>query len=351
MLFDLKTGETRESVTWTNEAQEQVEHEGSANNNVRKRSTCSRYELLFSKVDSQLNEPGSRDAQNARRRDKYAQDFSESSLQLRLATGDNELHPYFEHFFEIQSVRDGLNALDAKIQVGFVVAIITVLFFFCYYHPKHVQRSLEVNLQRMLDQQFSQLREHQSKLYFSDERSSSRDSKPAETESEREPETDCEMSADASAKQKVGKIQVCVDADSLLGHGANGTAVYRGTFESRSVAVKRTVKSRNVSVSASLEESRELEMLRSVQHPNLVHYYCVEEDINFRYLALELCQCTLDQYLLADSGSKTPTDLQTQTDSQTQIQNSKLAILTEGEICSQILKGLCYLHSLNIVHR
>ncbi len=43
---------------------------------------------------------------------------------------------------------------------------------------------------------------------------------------------------------------------------------------------------------------REVELLReSDEHPNVVRYFCMEQDRQFRYIALEFCQATLQDFV------------------------------------------------------
>lgn len=63
----------------------------------------------------------------------------------------------------------------------------------------------------------------------------------------------------------------------------------RGEFEHRPVAVKRLLPE------CFVAGEREVHILReSDYHPNVVRYYCTEQDKQFRYIALELCAATLE---------------------------------------------------------
>jgi len=63
----------------------------------------------------------------------------------------------------------------------------------------------------------------------------------------------------------------------------------RGEFECRPVAVKRLLPE------CFIAGEREVHILReSDYHPNVVRYYCTEQDKQFRYIALELCAATLE---------------------------------------------------------
>ncbi|XP_042307653.1 serine/threonine-protein kinase/endoribonuclease IRE1 [Sceloporus undulatus] len=122
----------------------------------------------------------------------------------------------------------------------------------------------------------------------------------------------------------VGKISF--NPKDVLGHGAEGTIVYRGTFDSRDVAVKRILPE------CFSFADREVQLLReSDEHPNVIRYFCTEKDRQFQYIALELCAATLQEYV--EQKDFTHHDLQPIT------------------LLQQTMSGLAYLHSLNIVHR
>ncbi|XP_072026641.1 serine/threonine-protein kinase/endoribonuclease IRE1-like [Amphiura filiformis] len=122
---------------------------------------------------------------------------------------------------------------------------------------------------------------------------------------------------------RVGKIMF--NPKEILGQGCEGTFVYKGQFDNRDVAVKRILPD------CFNFADREVELLReSDEHPNVIRYYCMEEDKQFRYLALELCAGTLHEYV-SDT--------------------SRFEQLKPREVLQQATSGLAHLHSLNIVHR
>uniref|UniRef100_A0A7S1TIK4 non-specific serine/threonine protein kinase n=1 Tax=Compsopogon caeruleus TaxID=31354 RepID=A0A7S1TIK4_9RHOD len=86
----------------------------------------------------------------------------------------------------------------------------------------------------------------------------------------------------------IGKITV---SNKVLGYGSHGTVVYEGTLEpgSRRVAVKRLL--RQFYDAARKEISMLIELDEISSH--IVRYYAMEEDAEFLYLALELCNGTL----------------------------------------------------------
>ncbi|CBY24252.1 non-specific serine/threonine protein kinase [Caenorhabditis elegans] len=113
----------------------------------------------------------------------------------------------------------------------------------------------------------------------------------------------------------------------ILGTGCEGTVVYRGTFDGREVAVKRVV-SEFVKFA-----HREADLLReSDTHPHVIRYFCMESDSQFRYLALELCIASLNDYV-----------------EQKEVQQNVTIALRD--IMKQATDGLAHLHASKIVHR
>merc|ERR1719410_1574225 len=123
---------------------------------------------------------------------------------------------------------------------------------------------------------------------------------------------------------KVGNLSF--DPLGVLGKGCEGTFVYRGKFDNRDVAVKRVL-----AACFSIAD-REVELLReSDEHPNVVRYFCMEQCKQFRYIALELCVATLQDFV---EGRYTGQ-----------------ARLEAGPVFRQAMQGLAHLHSLDIAHR
>ncbi|KAK3089270.1 hypothetical protein FSP39_002213 [Pinctada imbricata] len=123
---------------------------------------------------------------------------------------------------------------------------------------------------------------------------------------------------------QVGKI--VYNPKEVLGHGCEGTFVYRGRFDNRDVAVKRLLPE------CFTFADREVELLReSDQHPHVIRYFCMEADSQFRYIALELCEATIQDYV--EGRFKAP------------------LILDPVSLIFQAMMGIAHLHSLDIVHR
>ncbi|XP_037331207.2 serine/threonine-protein kinase/endoribonuclease IRE1-like isoform X2 [Pungitius pungitius] len=112
----------------------------------------------------------------------------------------------------------------------------------------------------------------------------------------------------------------------VLGHGAEGTIVYKGQFDNRAVAVKRILPE------CFSFADREVQLLReSDEHPNVIRYFCTERDRQFQYIAIELCAASLQEYV-----------------ERKDFERHGLEPVT---LLQQTMSGLAHLHSLNIVHR
>lgn len=121
---------------------------------------------------------------------------------------------------------------------------------------------------------------------------------------------------------RIGKI--VFDPQQLLGKGCDGTFVFQGTFDGRCVAVKRVLPG-----CFSIAD-REVDLLReSDQHANVIRYFCTEQCRQFRYIALELCSATLEDF----------------------IQGHFKAEISMHAVLHQASSGLQHLHNLDIVHR
>ncbi|XP_075034197.1 serine/threonine-protein kinase/endoribonuclease IRE1 [Mixophyes fleayi] len=129
---------------------------------------------------------------------------------------------------------------------------------------------------------------------------------------------------DDDRRVTVGKISF--NPRDVLGHGAEGTIVYRGQFDNRDVAVKRILPE------CFSFADREVQLLKeSDEYPNVIRYFCTEKDRQFQYIAIELCAATLQEYV-----------------EEKDFDRHNLEPIT---LLEQTMSGLAYLHSLNIVHR
>lgn len=120
--------------------------------------------------------------------------------------------------------------------------------------------------------------------------------------------------------ENVGKLSY--QREAVLGRGFGGTLVCRGHFEKRDVAVKI------ISKNYYKFFKRETVILQNVDsHPNVVRYFCSEEDSNFFYIALEICSCTLEEMI-----AKT----------------NIIMKIKPTKILHETALGLTYLHSMSI---
>ncbi|KAL3418004.1 hypothetical protein PVAG01_11014 [Phlyctema vagabunda] len=128
---------------------------------------------------------------------------------------------------------------------------------------------------------------------------------------------------------RIGALEV--NTEKLIGTGSNGTMVFEGNFDGRSVAVKRML------IQFFDIASQETKLLReSDDHPNVIRYFAQQQAAGFLYIALELCPASLADVIekphlhrdLAHGGER---DL--------------------PNVLYQITNGLQHLHNLRIVHR
>lgn len=121
---------------------------------------------------------------------------------------------------------------------------------------------------------------------------------------------------------RVGKF--LISRTDILGHGSNGTIVYRGELDGRTVAVKRMLQ--EFYQIANKEISL---LIQSDQHPHVVRYFAKEQNDLFVYLALEYCPYTLETFFEQHINCS----------------------LTKFHILYQLTMAIEHIHSLGIVHR
>jgi len=111
----------------------------------------------------------------------------------------------------------------------------------------------------------------------------------------------------------------------VLGKGCEGTFVYKGKYDTRDVAVKRLLPE------CFTVADREVMLLReSDAHPNVIRYFCTEQDRQFKYITLELCAATLQDFV------------------EGKYQGPPIEAIS---IMRHATAGISHLHSLDIVHR
>lgn len=122
-------------------------------------------------------------------------------------------------------------------------------------------------------------------------------------------------------------------SDKILGYGSSGTVVFEGRFQNRPVAVKRML------IDFCDIASLEIKLLtESDDHANVVRYYCSERTEKFLYIALELCNSTLEDLIEAKPPFNSPNQLYDQ-------RWNPISLLY------QIASGVHHLHLLKIIHR
>ncbi|ELU05837.1 hypothetical protein CAPTEDRAFT_186737, partial [Capitella teleta] len=168
--------------------------------------------------------------------------------------------------------KDEIGSVQVKLQpaaaedyisndVKFITAVILGLFliiFLIYFLPRKTEESIKIMLKQ-------QLAEHNKQQQQNSEQKSAQTSIPSSHTST--------ASLDASGIEipegwlAAGKI--LYNPKTVLGHGCEGTFVYRGSFDNRDVAVKRILPE------CFSFADREVELLReSDQHPNVIRYFC-----------------------------------------------------------------------------
>ncbi|GAV53948.1 hypothetical protein ZYGR_0AK04500 [Zygosaccharomyces rouxii] len=121
-------------------------------------------------------------------------------------------------------------------------------------------------------------------------------------------------------------------SEKILGYGSSGTVVLQGSFQGRPVAVKRML------LDFCDIASQEIDLLtESDDHPNVVRYFCSETTEKFLYIALELCNLTLEELIELKKPSEGF--------------RATLKNWDPINILYQIASGVSHLHSLKIIHR
>ena len=126
-----------------------------------------------------------------------------------------------------------------------------------------------------------------------------------------------------------------------------GTRVYKGFFEETvPVAIKQIhhdivsgIDNKLLMLDNAVQQANETRLLRKFNHPNVVRYYLADSDPNFVFIALELCDGCLVNYI-----EKIPDENKF---SQLYCDNGRYF---KKIILNDVLCGLNYLHDLDIIH-
>ncbi|KAK1322026.1 Serine/threonine-protein kinase/endoribonuclease IRE1a [Acorus calamus] len=163
--------------------------------------------------------------------------------------------------------------------------------------------------------------------------------------------------------RRIGKLVV---SNKEIAKGSNGTIVLEGSYDGRRVAVKRLVRTHHDIAYKEIQN-----LIASDHHPNIVRWYGVESDLDFVYLSLERCTCSLNDLIqvYSDSNMETssmfsegpaPDALDKNTSQLEKIKGMKkdVELWNSGFPSTQLLKlmrdvvsGVVHLHELGIIHR
>lgn len=136
-------------------------------------------------------------------------------------------------------------------------------------------------------------------------------------------QSELEKLVDSNTLKRVGPL--IFHEKFLIAHGCQGTNVFLGLMEDGTeVAVKRVFKMNFTSVRGDLIP-KELKL----ESPYIVRYIYSTEDKEFIYIALQLCEHSLDEYL----------------------KEQKPDSLALKKLAEEVLMGLQVLHGKGVIHR
>lgn len=147
--------------------------------------------------------------------------------------------------------------------------------------------------------------------------------------------TSTEESNEAQNSSKSGGVIQL--SEEILGFGGHGTIVYKGVLDKRQVAVKRLLNMYHASA------DREIELLiESDGHPNVVRYFLKEMRGDFVYLALELCDMSLNDLIVSLSKLRNTR----KENLQYTVENADDFESATKSLLFQIASGVKHIHSL-----
>ena len=127
----------------------------------------------------------------------------------------------------------------------------------------------------------------------------------------------------------------------VLGRGSMNTRVFKGLFEDEiPVAIKRVERDVFKGIDDQLVESSssEVKLLRKLNNENIVRYFIADSDAFSIYIALDLCDGCLVEFVETKTGFTFPKSLYASDNTYKKV------------ILKQISCGLEYLHELSIIH-
>ncbi|KAL6549154.1 hypothetical protein OROHE_008999 [Orobanche hederae] len=162
--------------------------------------------------------------------------------------------------------------------------------------------------------------------------------------------------------RKIGKL---ILTNKEIAKGSNGTVVLEGNYDGRSVAVKRLVKTHH---NVAVKEIQNL--IASDRHPNIVRWYGVEYDLDFVYICLERCACSLHEWILFCTSENQVPNLDQAHEPLSRVDCNMQLIRSLGsdeelglqkvngypsvgllKLMREIVCGVAHLHELGIIHR
>lgn len=129
----------------------------------------------------------------------------------------------------------------------------------------------------------------------------------------------------SSCKIKTDDLTFKHFPNDILGHGGNGSVVYKGKFQERPIAIKKVFKS-----NSDIVDREVYSLLKADSHPNTVRYFGTQEQENFYYIGIELCNCNLKEFIKDNKYPCLKKDM------------------ASKDIFRHITLGLKHLHKLNI---
>ncbi|KAL6477055.1 hypothetical protein MHYP_G00155540 [Metynnis hypsauchen] len=131
--------------------------------------------------------------------------------------------------------------------------------------------------------------------------------------------------------KKIGKLFLSTKEKYRIGNGADGTQVYVGMkADGTEVAIKRMIKAKNEEIKNEMSLLRDINLESSY----IVRYVDFEEEGEFNYLALHLCEFHLDEYM-----------------DELHQQGEEDRMKTLKKLARDVLFGLAVLHEAKVLHR